>query len=94
MTTVELYREGDKDVRIVRAQVDEKGFTLETQDLGPAAKKAWGDSDYEFWTSVPEEAWGQLLLALAQEYFADATATDRLADICKRHGVRYKWFSY
>ena len=95
MSSHELYRHEGKNSRSVRVQVDDKRFTIDTQDMGPATERAWGDSDYEFWTSVPREEWGNLLMAFAKEFLADEPkATDRLADICRRHGVKYTWDSW
>ena len=95
MSDYELYRHEGKAFRSVRARVDDNGFTIETQDLGEATKQFWGDSDYEYWTTVPREEWGNLLVAFAKEFFADdAKATDRLAEICRTHGVRHTWNSW
>lgn len=90
--SVELYRKDGEAFRSVRASVKGDAFVIETQDMGRLVEEVWGDSDYEFWTSVPREAWGQLLRALAIEFFAnDPKATDRLRDICMTHGVPHKW---
>ena len=89
--SVELYRQEGKNFRSVRATLEEGKFTIDTQDMGPLVEEFWGDSDYEFWTIVPKEAWGQLLMALSIEFFAnDPRATDRLRDICATHGVPYE----
>lgn len=92
---LQLFRDDGRNFRGVHAYVDSKGFRIETQDMGPTTEEFWGDSDYEFWTTVPKEAWGDLLLALASELFAnDAKATDRLRDICRKHNVKHEWSSW
>jgi len=89
--SVELYRQEGENFRSVRATLEGDKFTFDTQDMGPTVEAFWGDSDYEFWTIVPKEAWGQLLMALSIEFFAnDPRATDRLRDICATHGVPYE----
>ena len=94
-TYVEIYRQEGKNFRSVCARLEEDKFTLDTQDMGPLVEEFWGDSDYEFWTIVPKEAWGQLLMALSIEFFAtDPKAPDRLRDICIAHGVPHKWDSW
>ena len=92
MKTHELFKEGGDNSRSVRAKVDQEKFCIETQDMGPTTEEVWGDDDYEFWTTVPRSAWGNLLLALAWELFAgDPKATDRLRDICRKPGVQHEW---
>ncbi|MBY9067723.1 hypothetical protein K1X12_12495 [Hyphomonas sp. WL0036] len=88
--SVELFRQDGEEFRSVRASLREDQFMIDTQDMGKAVEAFWGDSDYEFWTIVPKEAWGQLLMAFSIEFFAnDPRATDRLRDICATHGVPY-----
>lgn len=95
MSSHELYRNEGKHFRSVRVQVDDEKFTIETQDMGPTTEQFWGDSDYEFWTTVAREEWGNLLMALAKEFLAnEPKATDRLADICRRHDVKCTWASW
>ena len=93
---MDLYREDDgPNRRTVRLHVGEEALVLETQDVGPEVEKWWGDWDYEFWTTVPRQAWGQLLAALVVELMSDdPKATDRLREICKKHGVEHGWSSY
>lgn len=89
--SVELYRQEGENFRSVRATLAEDKFTFDTQDMGKLVEEMWGDSDYVFWTIVPKEAWGQLLMALSIEFFAnDPQATDRLHDICIAHGIPHE----
>lgn len=93
--SIELYRQEGEAFRSVRATLKDEQFMVDTQDMGKVVEEIWGDSDYEFWTIVPKEAWGQLLMALSIEFFAnDPKATDRLRDICIAHGVPHKWDSW
>ncbi len=89
--SVELYRRDGDPFRSVYAHLEDEKFTIETQDMGELVKKLYDDGDYEFWTIVPKEAWGDLLYAMAQEFFeGEAGATDRLLEICKKHGVKHE----
>ena len=123
----ELCRDEGENFRSVRVRANDDEFTIDTQDMGPATEQAWGDSDYEFWTIVPRDEWGKLLMAFskeflgsdprapdygfwtdvprqkqrallmafAKEFFAnDCNATDRVADICRKHGVNHTWGSW
>lgn len=95
MDVHELYRDDDENFRSVRARFDESKFCIDTQDMGPLTEEVWGDADYEFWTTVPKEAWGDLLMAFAKEFLSgDDKATDRLRDMCREHGVPYGWGSW
>ncbi len=92
MDSIELFRDNGANFRSVRVRVDKDKFCIETQDMGPTVEEVWGDADYEFWTTVPQEAWGELLLAFAQEFLAgDQQATDRLREICKKYDVSHSW---
>ncbi len=94
MAAHELYRYEGKNFRSVYARVDDDQFRIDTQDMGPTTEEVWGDADYEFWTTVPRAAWGDLLMALAKEFLADEKATDRLRDICRKHGVQHEWANW
>jgi hypothetical protein len=92
MDAFELYRDEGKNFRSVLARIDSDHFCIETQDMGPTTDEFWGDADYEFWTKVPKEAWGDLLMAIAKEFLVgDARATDRLRDIYRKHDVKHEW---
>jgi hypothetical protein len=58
--SMELYRQEGENFRSVRATLEDDKFTFDTQDMGKLVEEMWGDSDYEFWTIVPKEAWGHL----------------------------------
>jgi hypothetical protein len=88
----ELYRNEGENFRSIRVRIGETELVVDTQDMGPLVKEMWGDSDYEFWTTVEKEHWGALAVALIREFLSgDASATDRLRDICKEHGVPHTW---
>lgn len=92
MKTIELYRHDGKQFRSVYARLEEDKFRIDTQDMGPTVEEIWGDADYEFWTNVPRKAWGDLIMALVNEFLSgDEHATDRLRDICQKHNVEHEW---
>lgn len=93
--TDELFREGGTNSRVVRLRMEPDRLVVETQDLGPLAEEMWGDTDYEFWTSVSREHWGALAAALVKELLAkDPQATDRLREICRNYDVPHEWDSW
>jgi hypothetical protein len=90
--SVELFHSEGDTTRTVTATIDEHAFRIATQDVGSSVQASYGDSDYEFWTSVPTEAWGKLLVAMAIElYSGKRDATDQLADLCQRHDIAHIW---
>jgi hypothetical protein len=91
-SSFELYRQEGANFRSVRVRIENDTLTLDTHDMGKTTEEVFGDSDYEFWTAVPKEAWGDLSLALIKEFLSgDPRATDRLREICAKHGVMHKW---
>ena len=62
MNEIELYREDGDNLRSVCVRLDEDEFLIDTQDIWPKVDQFWGDSDYEFWTRGPREAWENRLL--------------------------------
>ena len=92
MKKIELYRDDGEHFRSVHAHLEEDKFRIETQDMGPTVEETWGDDDYEFWTTVPRKAWGELIIAMVTEFLSgDEHATDRLRDICQKHKVDHEW---
>ena len=54
-------------------------------------EEVWNDAGYDFWAIVPIEAWDDLLMTFAKQFLADNDkATDRLREICKKHGVQQR----
>lgn len=93
--SVELYRQEGSNFRSVRVRIEGDELILDTQDMGEVTESVWGDADYEFWTSVRREHWGDLLVALVVEYMSGRPdATDRLRDICREHDVPHVWDSW
>ena len=90
--SVELYRYDGENFRSVRVREEADAIVVGTQGMGPTTREVWGATDYEFWTSVPQSAWGSLAVALIREFLTDdPKATDRLRDICQRYGVEHTW---
>jgi hypothetical protein len=52
---VSLIKSDSKEISIsLTATINSDGaLVLEGQDLGPRVKAYWGDSDYEYWVTVP-----------------------------------------
>lgn len=64
-------------------------------DAGPAAKEFFGDSDYEYWITVPAEARDRLLLELLKQCFGNrSTPSSDFMEWLKRLGIPYEFMSY
>lgn len=92
--SVELYREEGENSRSIFAIADSDAFKIDGGDYGPKVKEFWGFDSYEFWTIVPREAWGSLLVAFAQEYLSGDDGVSKLRDLCRKHGVTHSWDSW
>lgn len=93
--STEIYRQEGSSFRSVGVDLLDDEFVIDTQDMGELTEAMWGDTDYEFWTSVHRDHRGALIIALVKEFLAgDPTATDRLRAICQKHGVPHKWDSW
>ena len=94
--TIELYNNGDaEEYRAVYAELKDNEIVVSTHDMGPTVERVWGHDDYEFWTTVPKDSWGELAIALIREHLADnPKATDTLSNICKKWNVPHDWDSW
>ena len=62
--------EAGGDVRVLEAYVAKNGdLVLEGQDLGPKVEEIWGDTDYEYWRTVPAKHVPKVLLQLIKDRF-------------------------
>ena len=88
----EIYRHEGKNSRSVRIVLDDDSLKIDTLDEGSVTEEFWGNADYQFWSSIERERWGSLAVALIREHpGGEARATDRLKEICERHGVPFVW---
>lgn len=91
-----MYREDGGSARSIHLSVHADGSVrLEAYDSGSSVEEVWGDSDYEFWVTVPATALRKLAFALLREkYVGRDRAVDELAAFCKREDIEYEWDSY
>lgn len=76
--------------------VDEHGnLVMDGQDVGAAPLEDFGDSDYEWWLTIPAASKDQLLLHLIQHVFSQsASPSSALMEFMKERGIRYDFSSY
>ena len=68
---VKLVRIGGDTSIYIDVCINEKGDLLFSgQDIGDAPEEIFGDSDYEYWLTVPASEKDRLLLALIEKHYA------------------------
>jgi hypothetical protein len=93
ITALNLIQEvNDRDSRHLEVRIEPDGrLLLEGCDTGPEVAKIWGDSDYEYWLTVPADYKDTLLLWLIQERFQTSSA---LMEWLKSRDIPYEFSSY
>ena len=76
--------------------VDENGdLQFSGQDIGQAPREIFGDSDYEYWLTVPAAEKDRLLLALLEGHYAgDPLVISALRKIMESKNVPHNFNSY
>ncbi len=75
---------------LIDAEIDEKGdLVIFGHDIGKAPKEFWGDSDYEYWVTVPSKEKDKLLLAILEDMYKDDPFTvSKFRDFLSRKGIK------
>ena len=69
--TIELVNKKGATSIHIDVQIDEDGdLKFSGQDIGDAPEAIFGDSDYEYWLTVPAAEKDRLLLALIEKHYA------------------------
>lgn len=89
----ELYRRDGEEYRSVRVTWYKDGsLSVHGHDMGPIVEKVWGDSDYEYWTRIPPEAFAKLAFALIRRhYMGRERAVEEIRDLCAEADVPHKF---
>jgi hypothetical protein len=85
---------GETSIRI-SAEIQKNGdLQLSGQDLGKAPREIFGDSDHEYWLTVPAAQKDLLLLALLESlYKGDACAVSKLREMLVAKKIPCEFFS-
>jgi len=90
----------------VTASLAEGELIISGQDIGEAPEEFWGDSDYEYWLTVPSadtEKFFKLLCAdnpgsdpldVLRKRFHGESAFRGIRAFCQRNGIKAKFDSY
>ena len=66
---------------------------LEGQMTFAGGSSEFGDSDYEYWLTIPKEYKDQLLLDILSQCFGDGNGFGNFKTFCDEHKIEYKFFS-
>ena len=65
------------------------------QDIGEAPEEIFGDSDYEYWLTVPAAEKDKLLLALIEKHYAgDSLVVSALREFMESKQIPCSFFSH
>lgn len=67
---------------------------LEGQMTFPGGDSEFGDSDYEYWLTIPQENKDKLLLEMLGQYYGKGDGFSQVKEFCDKHKIKYKFFSY
>ena len=108
MLQVSLYQFKSDFISIdIQAYFQEESLVIEGYDIGKNVKDYWGDSDYEYSTTIPENEVkklyhlmdvakgdkGGLLKAIADKYHSN-TCYSEFSDYLEKNGIKSEGFSW
>jgi hypothetical protein len=87
--------DGPTSIRI-DAEITAAGdLLLSGQDIGQAPSECFGDSDYEYWLTIPAASKDDVLLAVIQAlYSGNASLMSELKEFLEARGIPCKFDSY
>jgi hypothetical protein len=103
-----LYRFQSEEIKVeIEARFELRQLIVEGYDIGTRVKEYWGDSDYEYSITLPEESVTQLyhlfgiwpgdrqqLLRELKKRFHTNTCFSDLRNFLDQHGIRHTGFSW
>lgn len=93
---IKLVKQGGATSIHIDVRVEENGDLLFSgQDIGDAPEEIFGDSDYEYWLTVPAAEKDRLLLALIEKYYAgNPLVISELRELMEAQGIPCAFFSH
>ena len=93
---IKLVSQGGSTSIHIDMRIDENGNLLFSgQDIGEAPEMFFGDSDYEYWLTVPASEKDRLLLALIEKHYAgDALVVSSLREFMESKNIPYNFHSH
>ena len=93
---IKLVSQGGSTSIHIDMRIDENGNLLFSgQDIGSAPEEIFGDSDYEYWLTVPAAEKDRLLLALLEKHYAgDALVISTLRKFMESKQIPCSFYSF
>ncbi len=88
----EIYRQEGESFRSIMVTLSPSGrLKLDAQDMGKFVEEYWGDSDYEFWITIPPEAAAKLAYVLLKKLYAGREqAVTELRELCAAENIPHE----
>lgn len=93
---IKLVSQGGATSIYIDVRIDENGDLLFSgQDIGNAPEEIFGDSDYEYWLTVPAAEKDRLLLALIEKHYGgDPMVVSTLREFMESKTIPCGFYSY
>ena len=106
--SVRLYQHESEDIKVtIDARFDGESLVIDGYDIGKTVKEYWGDSDYEYSTTVPPLGVRQLyaifripendkkgLLKVLSERYNTNFAYSEIGKMLDENKIKYEGFSW
>ena len=91
-----LVKQGGSTSIHIDVRIKENGDLLFSgQDIGEAPEEIFGDSDYEYWLTVPAAEKDRLLLALIEQHYAgNGSLVSELRELMESQDIPCAFFSH
>lgn len=108
MCRITLYRKNTPNISIdIQAYFDNEKLVIEGYDIGKIVGEAWGDSDYEYKTTIPgdevkkpyslmnvPDGDNDALLKTIAKTFNTNTCYSQFNDFLEKNGIKSEGFSW
>ena len=93
---IKLFSQGGSTSIHLDVRIEENGdLRFSGQDIGEVPEQIFGDSDYEYWLTVPAAEKDKLLLALIEKYYAgNATVISELREFMESKEIPCAFYSH
>ena len=95
---MEIYRRDGDAFSSIRAAFDANGnLKIDGQDMGPTVEQFFGDSDFEYYLTIPKSEVQKFTLEVLKKTFNQEKQLGfyDLRDICEENGIKhhYNWWN-
>ena len=93
---IKLVRQSGSTSICIDARIEDNGdLRFSGQDIGEAPEEIFGDSDYEYWLTIPAAEKDRLLLALIEQaYQGNASVVSEFREFLESKGIPHAFHSF